>query len=196
MLWIGQCKDLISVLRLEQSGESWEWREAARTWAKAERQTKTNLFSRVGLGQKSIRFTMRKRSLFLHDAIRWQGKHCFLTEIKEIDRMYWEVTAALIEPVTCLVTDTRQTLDKFNRPVLQEEKELSFPGFLTEKYLGFAQKEVSGETETTYVLVTPKAITLKPGDLVQIGEVFYSVKIVHNLDEYKNEYEIHRKEDV
>lgn len=196
MLWIGQCKDPVSVLRLEQRGEFWEWKEAARTWAKAERQAKTNLFSRVGLGQKSIRFTMRKRSLSLHDAIRWEGKHCFLTEIKEMDRMYLEITAALIEPVICSVTSTQQTLDKFNRPVLQEEILVSFPGFLTEKYLGFAQKEVSGETETTYVLVTPKAIALKPGDLVQVGEDFYAVKIVHNLDEYKNEYEIHRKEDV
>lgn len=196
MLWIGQCKDPVSVLRLEQKGNNWEWQEAARTWAKAERQAKTNLFSRVGLGQKSIRFTMRKRSLSLHDAIRWEGKHCFLTEIKEMDRMYLEITAALIEPVICSVTSTQQTLDKFNRPVLQEEILVSFPGFLTEKYLGFAQKEVSGETETTYVLVTPKAIALKPGDLVQVGEDFYAVKIVHNLDEYKNEYEIHRKEDV
>ena len=183
-------------VRLEQKGNDWEWKEAAHTWAKAERQAKTNLFSRVGMGQKSVRFTMRKRLLSLHDAIRWQGKHCFLTEIKEIDRMYLEITAALIEPVICFVTSTRQTLDKFNRPVLQEEKEVSFPGFLTEKYLGFAQKEVSGETETTYVLVTPKVIALKPGDLVQVGEGFYSVKIIHDLDGYKNEYEIHRKEDV
>ena len=85
MLWIGQCKDPVSVLRLEQKGNDWEWKEAAHTWAKAERQAKTNLFSRVGMGQKSVRFTMRKRSLSLHDAIRWQGKHCFLTEIKEIE---------------------------------------------------------------------------------------------------------------
>ena len=45
MLWIGQCKDPVSVLRLEQKGNDWEWKEAARTWVKAERQAKTNLFS-------------------------------------------------------------------------------------------------------------------------------------------------------
>ena len=110
MLWIGQCKDPVSVLRLEQKGNDWEWKEAAHTWAKAERQAKTNLFSRVGDGAEVGSIHHAETLPFLHDAIRWQGKHCFLTEIKEIDRMYLEITAALIEPVICFVTSTRQTL--------------------------------------------------------------------------------------
>ena len=133
---------------------------------------------------------MRKRPLTLHDAIRWQGRHCFLTDIKEIDRMYLEVTAALIDPVPCIAFHTDQTLDALNRPAFQDTRIAAFPGFLTEKYLGFEQKESHAETQTTYVLVTPKAVVLQSGDLVQIGNDFYNVKIIHILDEYKNEYEI------
>lgn len=178
------------ILRLDQKGDTCEWQEAGHIWTKAEPQSKTNLFSKVGLGQKSIRFTMRKRELTLHDAIRWQGKHCFLTDIKELDRMYLEVTAALIDPVSCAAFHTAQTLDALNRPAFKDTRIAAFPGFLTEKYLGFEQKEVHAETKTTYVLVTPKAIVLQSGDLVQAGEDFYTVKIIHILDEYKNEYEI------
>lgn len=183
------------ILCLNQKGDTYEWQETGHIWAKAEPQNKTNLFSKVGLGQKSIRFTMRKRPLTLHDAIRWQGRHCFLTDIKEIDRMYLEVTAALIDPVSCIAFHTDQTLDDLNRPAFKNIRIASFPGFLTEKYLGFEQKEVHAETQTSYVLVTPKAVVLQSGDLVQIGDDFYNVKIIHILDGYKNEYEITEKRD-
>ena len=178
------------VLQLAHQGDTYEWQESDRIWTKAEPQSKTNLFSKVGIGQKSIKFTIRKRPLTLHDAVRWQGKHCFLTDIKEVDRMYLEVMAALIDPVPCIAFHTRHTLDDLNRPAFQDTRIAAFPGFLTEKYLGFEQKEIQAETETTYVLVTPKAIVLKSGDVVQIGDDFYTVRIVHTLDEYKNEYEI------
>ena len=82
-----------------------------------------------------------------------------------------------------------------NRPAFKNIRIAAFPGFLTEKYLGFEQKEVHTETQTTYVLVTPKAIVLQSGDLVQIGDDFYTIKIIHVLDEYKNEYEITEKRD-
>lgn len=179
-----------TILELSQQGDTYEWQESGRIWAKSEPQSKTNLFSKVGLGKKSIKFTMRKRPLTLHDAIRWQGKHCFLTDIREVDRMYLEVTAALIDPVPCIAFHTGNTLDAMNRPTFQDTRIAAFPGFLTEKYLGFEQKEVHAETQTTYVLVTPKAIVLQSGDVVQIGTDSYTVRIIHTLDEYKNEYEI------
>ena len=96
----------------------------------------------------------------------------------------------MIDPISCTAFHTNQTLDALNRPAFQDIRIASFPGFLTEKYLGFEQKEVHTETQTTYVLVTPKAVVLQSGNLVQVGEDFYTVKIIHVLDEYKNEYEI------
>lgn len=104
--------------------------------------------------------------------------------------MYLEVTAALIDPVSCIAFHTDRTLNDLNRPAFRDIRIAAFPGFLTEKYLGFEQKEIHAETKTTYVLVTPKAIILQSGDVVQIADDFYTVKIIHILDEYKNEYEI------
>lgn len=46
-----------------------------------------------------------------------------------------------------------------------------------------------------YVLVMPKVITLDPGSWVICGGRYYRVLVPHELDEYKNEYEIRRKED-
>lgn len=196
MVLTGNMKEPVAILRLHQQGDTYEWQKSSQIWTKAEPQSKINLFSKVGIGQKSIRFTMRKQNLTLHDAIRWQRKHCFLTDIREIDRMYLEVTAALIDPAPCIAFHTNHALNDLNRPAFEDTRIAEFPGFLTEKYLGFEQKEIQAEIETTYVLVTPKAVTLQPGDLVQVGEDFYTVKIIHNLDGYKNEYEIHRKEHV
>ena len=75
-----------------------------------------------------------------------------------------------------------------------------FPGILTEKYVRYAPEETYAKTETAYVLVTPKLISLSPGDLVTVregaAEGVYNVQVCHVLDPFKNEYEIVRRQDV
>lgn len=44
--------------------------------------------------------------------------------------------------------------------------------------------------EHRLVLVTPKAVTLKTGDLVKADGGAYAVRVCYLLDEFKNEYEI------
>ena len=73
---------------------------------------------------------------------------------------------------------------------------MQFPVVLAEKYLGFTQNTPMAQTQTTFVLVTPKAVSLKIADLVDVGGVRYAVQVCHTLDEYKNEYEITRKDDA
>lgn len=46
------------------------------------------------------------------------------------------------------------------------------------------------------VLVVPKAITLEPGRLVKARGALWEVLVPHELDEYKNEYEIGRTVDL
>ena len=48
----------------------------------------------------------------------------------------------------------------------------------------------------TYVLVTPKAVTLQRGSVVSVNGTDYAVLLAHVLDPYKNEYEICRTEDL
>jgi hypothetical protein len=194
----GEFKDKLSVLGLKQTGNTYAWESTSGLWAKAEQLNGNNLFSKVGLGAKSIKFTIRKKSdLTLHNAFGWQGKHCFLTDIIEKDRMYYEVAAALIEPRTCSVERTGEpVLNELNRPIYSEDTTVTFPGCLTEKYLGHTQGEPMATNETRHVLVTPKLIILVVGELVTINNTSYTVIIPHLLDEYKNEYEIMVKEDT
>lgn len=181
----------ISVLSISEVNNSYQWTVEANIWANAERLNGINIFSSVGMGVKSVKFIMRKRNLTLHNALRWENKYCFLTDIKEIDRMCYEVTAALIEPKTCTVErDGMSTLDELNRPIYNDAIIITFPGCLTEKYIRQTYEQPMSTIETRYVLVTPKVITLNEGELVTIDNASYEVLIIHSLDEYKNEYEI------
>lgn len=195
---IAELNKRISILSLSQTDMIFTWEITTDIWAKVEQLNGSNLFSRVGMGAKSMKFTIRKRNgLALHNAFLWKGKHCFLTDIKEIDHAYYEVSAALIEPRICNIERTlKPKRNELNRPVYEGSTTISFPGCLTEKYMGHTQNEPMVTKEMRYVLVTPKNIDLECGELVTIGDIAYNVLISHTLDEYKNEYEIMVKEDA
>ena len=188
----------ISIMTIKQTENAYEWVKCSCVWAKVEQMNGSNLFSKVGLGAKSIKFTIRKKNdLTLHNSFQWQGKHCFLTNIAGIDRMHCEVSAALIEPQACIILRTEKpTRNELNRPVYATPTTITFPACLTEKYLGHIQGTPMAHAETRYVLITPKVIELYPKELVQISNKRYKVLIPHTLDEHKNEYEILSEEDI
>jgi hypothetical protein len=194
----GELKERITVLEFIKNGNAYTWGQISLICAKTEQLSGSNLFSQIGIGAKSYKFIIRKKNnLTLHNAFGWKGKHCFLTDIIEIDRMYYEVAAALIEPRTCSIERTGEpVLNELNRPFYSEDTTVTFPGCLTEKYLGHTQGKPMAFTETKLVLVTPKVIELTVGELVTIGNTAYEVLIPHILDDYKNEYEIMAKEDA
>lgn len=194
----GELNERMPILELRKTENTYAWETSSKIWAKVEQLTGSNLFSKVGLGAKSIKFTIRKKSdLTLHNAFSWKGKHCFLTDIKEIDHAYYEVSAALIEPRICNIErNLKPKRNELNRPIYDGPTTISFPGCLTEKYMGHTQNEPMATKEMRYVLVTPKIIELECGELVTIDDIAYNVLIAHTLDEYKNEYEIIVKEDI
>ena len=187
------------LLQLSQTSAGvFEWEPVKTIPVKMEPQTKTNLFSKVGIGAKTMLFTLRKTAgIRLFCAFRVSGQFYFLTDIQQEGGILLKITAAVIEPITCCLLRRSETLDAYKRPVYgQPQPVLTFPAILTEKYLGFVQREPMAQTEKTFVLVTPKAFALETGDLMEIGEKRYAVQVCHMLDEYKNEYEITRKEDA
>lgn len=193
----------IQVLALQKSGEIFSWEKDRAVWAKAGPDTKSNLFSSVGIGARGVTFTVRSdRRLTLHNAYRWGAQHCFLTAILPLADApgYVQVQAALVNVVTCLATRTEDTVGAAGRPVAAETMRISFPGILTEKYAKYEREETHAENDTGYVLVVPKAISLKAGDLVTVqdgpAKAVYAVTICHVLDQFKNEYEIARRGDV
>lgn len=192
----GELNEQVEILELRQNSTEFAWIKVSTAWAKAETekaQNRKNLFSSVGIGAKSIALRMWKQNLTLHNAVRCRGKFCFLTSIDDADCLFYEITAALIEPTICAVTHVITEKNEMKNPVAIKSEMITFPAVLTEKYLGFEQKEPQAVTETTYVLVTPKAIELLISDLVDIAGKKYCVQVAHTLDEYKNEYEVYRK---
>ena len=182
----------ISILQLQKTDTVYNWADQKVIWGGAEPQTGKNLFSTVGIGAKSVKFTVWKQEITLHNAFRWCGKFCFLTDLTEIDRMYYEIMAAEVEPKTCELMQTGKTTDpNLHRPVYSEPQPvLTFPACLIEKYMGFTRLAPQSQSTETYVLVTPKEISLSLADLVRIDGTTYNVQIIHGLDEFKNEYEI------
>ena len=175
----------VLTLRQDETG-SYDWKTSGTRYASVELDTRNNLFSSVGIGARGATVTIRPdRTLTLHHALRWQGRHLFLTSIiPAASRDRLEVKTALCNPVECMANAQNKG-----------EEGPRFPGVLTEKYVGHTQIDPHAVVTTDYVLVTPKKITLAPGSWVICAGEYYRVLVPHELDEYKNEYEIRRKED-
>lgn len=196
----GRFDQSVSVLSLAEDAGSWAWTEARKTWARVEEGTGKNLFSSVGLGAKSLKLTLRKQVLTLDNAILWRGRHCFLTDIRDNGRLYLDVDAAVVEPVSCRAEGFKSTLGEGNRPQREAGPVVVFPGVMTEKYAGYTREEAHASAETTYVLVTPKVVVLHEGDLITVqdgpAQAVYNVRVCHVLDSHKNEYEMCWNRDV
>lgn len=180
-------KERVGVLTLARAEEEDRlvWTETRRTWAAAVQDDRRNLFSSVGVGARGVIFTLRSPPhLTLFQALRWRGMHCFLTAITGASPGFSTVKAALAEPVECVKDADR------------EAPGTRFPGILTEKYVGHEQPDLHGEVTTLYVLVTPKEIRLAPGSWVTADGEQHLVLCPHELDPYKNEYEVRRRKDA
>lgn len=184
-----------TLMRLTAAGDAptiYTWEPARTIWVRNEQNTKTNLFSKVGVGARgAIFYIYRPGDLTMHDALIWRNEHNFITSIIQKSPVEAEVAAAIVDIVQCYA-ERKDSLgrDEYNRPKPEIIPIASFPGILTEKYLGWEQQQPQAATQKVMVLVTPKPVTLRVGDLVTVGDDKYNVQIVHDLDEYKNEYEI------
>lgn len=197
----GKLNQPLKVLELRETGSGvWEWVPLRTAWAQVEQTARTNLFSKVGVGARDAAVVIRRQSLTLHNALRWGERHLFLTAITQRGRGHLDVSAALVEVVRCRAQRTQETVGQAGRPVPNQVLDLTFPAVLTEKYARHEPQETYAQVESCFVLVTPKVIALKAGDLVTVQEgpaqAEYQVKAPHILDEWKNEYEIVWRRDV
>lgn len=196
---VGSMRSRVQILSLQQEPDGCRWARTAVRWGEVTHPTGSNLFSKIGLGARSVRIRMRRMDgLTLHDAMMLDGQHLFLTRIDlDESRMYQTIEAAEITPVTCTVTRRRVTKDNpYNRPRYGQDALYSFPACVTEKYIRLQAVSPQNVTETCYVLVTPKCVQLRAGELVTVGADKMRVQIGHTLDPYKNEYEVYREVDA
>lgn len=108
----GKLNERVKLLRLAADGTNYRWAEAGKLWAAAVQKEKTNLFSSVGIGARSVEFTVRRCGLTLRDAFLWRGRHCFLTSIVDEGKLHWRIAAALIEPAACAATRPEKGKDE------------------------------------------------------------------------------------
>lgn len=188
----------VDLLRIEETELGvFEWKVVKKLWAHTEAQNKANIFSKVGIGARSVLFTLAPAAgITLHDALRLGDRHYFITAINRVSPVRMEIPTAETDPVVCSAKIIHSSVGENKRASYSPEKTLLFPAILTEKYLGFSQETPMAEIDMTFVLVTPKAIELEMGDIVRIQETAYAVQVCHMLDEYKNEYEVYRRGDV
>ena len=187
----GELKDKITLLILRGLPDSYAWEEDTCTWGKVEYLKGPNLLFRGGRGEATVKILLRKRPLTLNHAIRLKGKHGFLIGIRGAGEDLMEATAVLVEPKACVAQVLSQpALDNLNRPVYCDAAQLTFPGFLLEKYASRTQDEPMSLVKMRYRLITPKAIELVSGQGVKADGLTYTVEVPHTLSTYKNEYEI------
>lgn len=179
----GKLDQRLEVLELKHKDDAWVWERVRWTRAQVDLNTRSNLFSAVGIGAQGAELILRRQELTLDNALRWGSHHLFLTSILPEGRLHWKASAALVEISSCQAD-------------VDEGGGDHFPGILTEKYMKFQQESPYATNTITYVLVTPKAIQLQRGGVVAVNGTDYAIQLAHVLDPYKNEYEICRTEDL
>lgn len=191
--------DILTLVQDDDTGNL-AWAPLGTRWAAVEVDSYRNLFSAVGVGTRGATVTIRPYSkLTLHHALRWRGEFLHLTSIlldKELDRQ--ELKAAICQSVTLTAKPQARTgRDGLNRPTKVEQASFTFPGILTEMYYHNDQDDIFRSTAQRRALVTPKAVVLRVGDLVELNDgAPYTVRQALDLESYKNEYVIERQEDV
>lgn len=183
---VGRLSERLEVLELRNAAQAdapapaWEWETARRTWAAYELATRPSVYSVHGLGAAGARFILRRQGLSLDSALRWRGQHCLITAIRPLGRLYLTVDAALVVLSRCRNPRTGET----------------FPAVMTEEYVRHQQLEPMSTNEHRRVLVTPRAVRLRPGPLVEVDGVEWPVATAYELDPHKNEYILERIVDL
>lgn len=182
---VGRLSERVAVLNFRNTSgpdtsAAWEWGTIRRTWARAELMAKPNIYSVHGIGAAGVTFTLRRQGITLDNALLWQGRHCLITAIRPLGRLYLTVEAALVVLSRCRDPKTGDT----------------FPAVMTEKYVGHQQLEPMAINTHQRVLVVPKAVRLLPGQLVEVDGTPWPIRTPYELDPHKNEYEIARTIDL
>ena len=192
----------VELLALQYDGEkrayTWECRRLC--WAGVETAVKKVVFSVDGMSAEGAEVTVRPDpDLSLQQAMRWKGQFLLpVTITLDEGRGRQTVTAAQCDCTELTVQPQARTgRDSLNRPVAIKADNFTFPGILLEKYSRNEADEVSRTLVQQRVLVTPKEIVLRAGDLVgKSGETPYTVRQVLDLDPNRNEYVIERSWDI
>lgn len=174
----------LQVLELRETDGGLQWSTVRGAWGSMELSPRRELFSTAGVGAQGCTMVLRTQPLTLDNALRLGEQHICLTSILPgSDRGRMEIRGALVTTMACAADADRSPMG------------ISFPGILTEKYVGHEEVIPHGVVTRRWVLVTPKRVMLAPGSWVLVGKEHFEVLIPHELDPHRNEYEIRKETD-
>lgn len=180
----GNLRERVSVLKLEETETGYIWQAARRVWANVQPDRGVNLFSKAGTGALGVKIVLRRQQLQKGAMLLWRGQYVYVSDVQPMDLGHLLVSGALVRLSQCVAN------------VHKAQQGLTFPAVLTEKYVAHEQIDPYAVNILTYVLVTPPEVKLQRGGLVQVDGTAYEVRLAHELDPSKIEYEIVRKADL
>jgi hypothetical protein len=152
------------------------WEACRETWINVEYVSKV-IFSPLAAGGQGYKVTARRYAEpTQHQALRIDGNHCMITAVRR-QLMYVDIDVAIIVP-------KQFTLRRQNADIG------TFYGALAERFVSWTQQTPGAKSETGMLLVTPKAVELRAGDIVVGAAGRFSVRECHVADDYHNDYEI------
>lgn len=158
------------------------WTDSGMLWASVDYTAKV-VYSSFAAGAEGYKLTVRANNLIkLDTALRVCGKHCMIAALR-INSRYVEIDAAVVAPQRC--TLRRQSTDVS-----------TFEGVLAERYVRWTQETPNAKHETGLLLITPKVIELRPGDIIAAISGRFSVRECHMLEATHNAYEIMKTGDA
>lgn len=178
---VGQLQERVEVLHLQETApRRYSWAVERRTWAAVELTGRRQAYSVYGMGTAGVKLTIRRQDISLAHALRWRGQHCHIVTISPLGRGFLTVEAALVEVSACA----------------DRHRDVEFPAILAERYLRFDELAPQDINVLRHVLITPKAISLTPGRLVEVAGVSWPIRLAHTLGPYVNEFEVERVVDL
>lgn len=174
----GKLDTPISVLAYKDG----RWTDAGSLWGSAEYSIRV-IYSSLAAAARGYKITVRKSALISPDkALRVSGEHCLIASLVR-HKHYDEIEAAAVNPQLC-------TLRR------QNESVSTFEAVLAERYVRWTQETPNAKHETGLLLVVPKEIELRPGDIIATDGGRYSVRECHTTERTHNAYEIFRGVDA
>ena len=178
----GSMSQPISVMQYTQNPTGvWSWQALQQTRANVTLKTERNIFSSLSASASGAEVILRKQALTLSNLLQWGDKSLYITSILPEGRLHYKVSTAVVPLATVTLVADATT------------QAMTFDGILAEKYARHEQEWPMSVNDLSLMLVVPKAITLRPGSLMQARGASWEVLVPHELDEFKNEYEIGRR---
>ena len=151
----GKLNKAAQVLELRETAPGvWEWTPVRRAWASITFQSKTNLFSKVGIGARDAAVIVPGVSPHSHHALRW-GDTPPAFDLHRAIRNHLEVDAAVV---------------RWRRwQMAERDAGTDLSGGAHREVRPGGQEWPMSVNELGLVLVTPKVVTLRPAGSRRVG---------------------------